>query len=378
MRKIAVIYSSEGTGHRAAADALREWFMAENPFGEVFYADMLDYLPPFLRRAVADGYLLMARNAPGVWGWFYKNTDKPSRVSAFLDKIHARFCAAYLPRLEDELEKFAPDAVFFTHYFGAAPLAARNAGKFPVFCVDTDFMTHRFQRYARFAASFAASPGAVCQREEEGIENVFYTGVPILRKFAESVPQDKARAALGIDGDGVVILLTGGGIGGGSLEKPLKSLAGKRGWLLIVICGNNKRLYSKLRRKYQAKPNIRVEAFVSDIENYYAAADVIVMKPGGLSLSEVMTFGRPLLLMNPVPGQEEINRDYAVSGGAALYLHSSGRIASIIANLLADRDRIEDMKEGARRLARPCAAPEILSTAGRISEQFKLKNLPDQ
>lgn len=378
MKRIAVIYASEGTGHRAAADALRECFMAENPSGEVFYSDILDCLPSFIRRLVSGGYLFMARHAPYIWGRFYKSTDRRSLSSWLFDKIHSRFCAVYLPRLEDKLEKFAPDAVFFTHYFGAAPFALRNAGKFPTFCVDTDFMTHRFQRSAGFAASFAASPGAVRQRAYEGIENVFYTGVPVLRKFAEDVTKGSARAALGIDKDAVVVLLTGGGIGAGSLEKPLKLLAKESGWLSVVICGSNKRLCSKLSKEYSACPNVMTRGFVPDMERYYAAADVVVMKPGGLSLSEVMAFGPPLLLREPIPGQEELNLDYAVSGGAAIYLRHTENITDAIKKLLADGTRLEFMRDASRRIARPRAAAEILDIAGRISLEYRLKSREGQ
>lgn len=378
MKRIAVVYASEGTGHRAAADALRDWFMAENPSGEVFYADILDFLPSFIRRAVSGGYLFMARHAPGVWGRFYKSSDKRSLSSWLFDKIHSGLCSVYLQRLERDVEKFTPDAVFFTHYFGAAPFARRNAGKFPTFCVDTDFMTHRFQRDASFAASFAASPGAARQRAAEGIENVFCTGVPILRKFAESISKERARAALGIGRDAPVVLLTGGGIGAGSLEKPLKLLAAQAGWFSVVICGSNKKLYSRLLRQYAASGNVMVKGFVPDMERYYAAADVVVMKPGGLSLSEVTASGPPLLLREPIPGQEELNLEYMVSGGAAIYLRHTENIADEIKKLLADGGLLERMREASLRLARPRAAADILETAGRISREYRLKNRDGQ
>lgn len=373
-----MIFSSEGTGHRSAAGALRESFLAENPSGEVFYADFLDYIPSFLRRIVSGGYLIMIRHAPRVWGWFYKSSDKSSRASRLFDTIHKRLCAAYLPRLESELEKFAPDAVFFTHYFGAASFAVRNAGKIPTFCVDTDFLTHFFQREAVFSASFAASPGSVRQRTEEGIENVFCTGIPIFRKFAEGVTQEAARDALGIDRDAVVIMLTGGGIGAGSLAKSLEQLAEKRGWLTVIICGSNKKLHAKLSDKYADYPNVRIEAFVSDMEHYYAAADVVVMKPGGLSIAEVLTFGKPLLLMDPILGQEEMNLRYAVDGGAALHLRNVNKTARIIKDILSDPSQTDGMKESALCLARPYAASEILDIAARISKEYELKNQEDQ
>lgn len=371
MKKIAVIYASEGTGHRAAAAALSEWFLSGEEGREVFCADMLDYLPSFLRRIVSGGYVFMARHAPWAWGYFYKSSDKASLAAAIFDTIHNRLCNIYLPRLELDLEGFKPDTVFFTHYFGAASFARRNAGRFPTFCVDTDFLTHRFQRSETFAATFAASEEAARQRTEEGIENVFCTGIPISRKFIDVIPKDEAREKLGLDKNPATVLLSGGGIGAGSLEKTLGPLAAKREWQITVICGNNKKLYSKLSAKYADSHNVHIEGFVTNIELYYAAADIAIIKPGGLSLSEALCAGLPLIFLDPIPGQEELNLRYAVSRGAAVRLRAAGRAAGVVKSILGDPAQLESMKEAALRLARPGAADEVLETAAQISENYK-------
>lgn len=371
MKRIAVIYASEGTGHRAAAEALREWFMSQDAEREVFCADVLEYLPTLPRRLLSGGYVFMARHAQWAWNLFYKSSDKASFTARVFDKIHNQLCGIYLPRLEADLDEFKPDAVFFTHYFGAAPFARRSAGHFPTFCVDTDFLTHRFQRNAAFTAAFAASDEAVLQRTEEGIVNVFCAGIPVSRKFSEAITKSEAREKLGFDENAATILLSGGGIGAGSLEKALESLAAKREWQTAAICGNNKRLYSRLSAKHTNDRNVRVEGFVTNIELYYAAADILIMKPGGLSLSEALCAGVPLILFDPVPGQEELNLQYAVEKGAAIHLQASGRTAGVVKSILRDQTRLESMREAALALARPAAAAEILEIADRICGKYK-------
>lgn len=363
LKRIALYYASEGTGHRAAAEALREWFLLEHHDGEVFCVDVLDYLPGFLRWLVADGYLFMARYAPWAWGWLYKSSDKLSLSSRVFDKIHNLLCKFCLPAIERDLQDFSPDAVFFTHYFIAAPFANRNAAAFPTFCVDTDFLTHRFQRRGEFAASFAASREAVYQRNREGVKKVFCTGVPIAPKFMERLGKDEARRTLGLEKERTTVLLSGGGIGAGSVEKALVSLATKSDWQIVVLCGNNERLFSRLLRRYASNHSVRVEAFVPNIEDYYNAADIAVMKPGGLSLSEALTAELPLLLLDPIPGQEELNMRYIVKHGAAIELTGIERTASVVKNILEDKRQLEIMKQAASKLSHPSAALDILAAA---------------
>lgn len=368
MKRIAIFYASEGTGHRAAAEALHDWFLLENPDGEVFCADVLDYLPGFLRRLIADGYLLMARYAPWLWGWFYKSSNKSSLSSRIFAMMHDQLCRLCLSSMEDDLRTFSPDAVFFTHYFVAEPFTKRNTD-LPAFCVDTDFLTHRFQRSGEFTASFAASDEAVQQRHKEGVKRVFCTGIPIAPKFAEQLSKEKARMSLGLETTRVTVLLSGGGIGAGAIERALVSLAAKSEWQTVVICGNNEGLFSLLSRRYASNHNVRVEAFVSNMEDYYSAADIAVMKPGGLSVSEALTAGLPLLLLSPVPGQEELNMRYLVEHQAAIELIGIERTAGVVKNILQDEQLLEVMEQAASKLARPMAAPDILAAAERIIDE---------
>ena len=363
MKSIAILYASEGTGHKSAAEALRDRFLMDNPDGHVLCRDVLDYIPRFMHRIVSDGYLFMARRTPWAWGWFYWSSDRPSLQAGCFDKIHDAICARYMPLMEADMYREKVEAVFFTHYFAAANIAVRNSGRFPVFYVNTDFVCHRFQRSKVFRASFVASPIAVKQHLDDCIAPVVDAGIPIAPKYASLPSKEEARRSLGVASEEKLVIVSGGGIGAGSVMKASASLSASPEIKTIVICGNNKQLYGRLADKYARLPNIKIVGFVPDMEKYYAAADLGIMKPGGLSLSESLAARLPLLLMDPIPGQEQLNMDYVGREGAALPLASPSTAACEAVSLLSDSPRMAAIHRGIEKISRPNAAAEILKEA---------------
>lgn len=364
---LAVIYASEGTGHKTAAFALCEAFLKTHPRGQIICFDILDIIPHWLKYVISQGYLSMARYAPWLWGSFYWGSDKPGFQSRSFEAVHGGLCSFYLPRLESFLETRGAQAAVFTHYFGAAETSWHFGGRIPVFCADTDFESHRFQRRPGFAWSFAGSSRAMEQRLREGITNVSAPGVPVSEKFTAGQSKAEARKTLKLPQEGRVILVSGGGIGAGSVAAAAKSLAREKDWQTVIICGNNKALHAKLSGYFQSTPNVRTEGYVNNMEAYYAAADCAVMKPGGLSASEALCAGLPMLLMDPVPGQEELNMGWLTSHGAAQTLVRPEKAAENVAALF-EGNRLAKLSEAARKLAKPQAAAEIIE---KISEFVK-------
>ena len=129
---------------------------------------------------------------------------------------------------------------------------------------------------------------------------------------------------------------------------------------VVVICGGNHRLLGRMKGYFRYKDNVRIEGFVSNMEDYYAAADAAVMKPGGLSASEALCAGLPMLLIDPVPGQEELNMAYLTANGAAWSLPRPSRAAESV-DALFSGESAQKMREAAKQLARPEAADEIIA-----------------
>jgi processive 1,2-diacylglycerol beta-glucosyltransferase len=365
LRSIAFLYASEGTGHKAAAENLKEWFLASAPENSAICLDVLEVLPFWLRGTVSKGYLLIARHAPCIWGRFYWGSDKSSLQASLFDYIHSLLCRIYLPKIEEMVSSSGAEAVVFTHYFGASIFAARDRLKIPVFCVNTDFVTHRFQRSPLFSASFTASDAALEQYRVDGIGNVFNTGIPVAKKYSSVISKNTARERLGLSLDKKTVLVTGGGIGAGPVIDVTDSLAKETDLQTVVICGNNSRLYKKLSSKYSNNKNIRIMSFVDNMPDYYSASDIAVMKPGGLSLSEALSAKLPLLLMEPIPGQEQLNMDILCGSNAARRLKDCSKTSEAALEILENKNAIESMIKDMERFSRPRAAEDILEIITR-------------
>ncbi|MEG1641488.1 MAG: glycosyltransferase [Synergistaceae bacterium] len=364
MKSIAIVYASEGTGHKTAAFALRERFLADYPDAKVICVDVLDFVPFCLKFFVSEGYVFLARYLPFAWGWLYWGSDKESFCSNLFDKVHSLLCKLYLPKLEMMLRLNGAEAVFFTHYFGAAPLALRNLGTFPVFYVNTDFVSHRFQRDKIFKHSFVACDVAVKQYLTDGVSAVSVSGIPISSKFDVLPSKGLARSRLGLSPDDSVVLVSGGGIGAGSVFEVARNLSHSK-FKVLVVCGNNAKLFGKLKSACLGC-NVMIYGFVSNMEDFYCASDVAVIKPGGLSTSECLATGLPMILTDPIPGQEKLNLDFLCSRRAALELRCPSDVVRVVSDLLGDDERLSSLRGCMRDVACPNASFVVLDVASRL------------
>lgn len=368
--KIAVFYATVGTGHKAAAAALAECCLAEYPGSEVLCRDLLDYVPGWIRWCVTRGYLFMARRAPWIWGSLYAATDhaaKPGLGGAFWNDLHRTVSRVYLRYLFRELDAFAPDAILATHFFGMSAMLDRWEHRTPIYYVDTDYISHAQQRDPRFDGWFVASDESVRQHRADGIPSPELTvkncGIPVARTYNDPPAKDEARRKLEIDDSTVTILIAGGGIGAGALDTAADSMlerSREEGWRVEILCGSNRGLYDRLHSKYFPFKNVVVRKFIHNIHDYYAASDVIVLKPGGLSSAEAAACGCAILLLDPLPGQEQCNCDYLLERGAAKRIYEPRRAGEQIAELLRRPEELERMRSKAKALGRPEAASEIL------------------
>ena len=141
-----------------------------------------------------------------------------------------------------------------------------------------------------------------------------------------------------------------------------------KGYQVICITGANARLLRQLR-KLQTKHPIHVCGFTDQVNLYMDAADCIVTKPGGLSTSEALSKELPLILVSPIPGQEERNAHFFVNSGAAVLVSKNFPITEAIYTVLESEGRHEHMKEAICHIARPNAAADIAELAIRLGKE---------
>ena len=377
MKKILLLSVSAGAGHVRAAEALRAWG-AESFAGrvEMRHIDVMDFVPASFRKIYADGYIKVVQHLPKMWGMLYDASSK-APPDAFSQKLRRGVERLSTRALMKEIAAFAPDAVVCTHFLPAELLARKTQrGHFstPVWVQVTDFDLHGMWVQLEVAGYFAANDEVKFRLQARGIapERVHVTGIPIMPQFSRKPDRAACARELGVAASKCTVLLMGGGAGVGGLdevaERLLASEIGDRGvdaisdFQLIVLAGKNQKALAALT-KLSAKHPARLfpQGFTNKVERIMACADVMITKPGGLTTSEALALGLPMIVHSPIPGQEEHNADYLLEEGAALKAIDESGLEFRLKTLLANPARLAAMRARAVALGRAFAGRDVLS-----------------
>lgn len=374
-RRILILSASVGAGHLRAAEALEAACRRRYPEAQVRNADALGFTPPGFRRLYAQGYVDFVNKAPELLGILYAATDRPPRHPAAerlrqrLERLNARPILKFV-------QEFAPDVVAHTHFLPAMVLVheqRKRRFRAPQLVVVTDFDVHRFWLTPGVARYCVAREDAAwhLQALGEPRERLRVTGIPIDPVFAEPVDVTALRAKHGVDGTRPLVLVSCGGFGVGPVEGLVLRLAeALRGSELVVVAGRNEALRARLaaRTERSATP-VRVLGFTREMHEWMALATLLVSKPGGLTTSEALARGLPMVVVSPIPGQETRNAAMLYEEGAALCGENPLTVAPRVARLLATPGRLEAMRQAARRLGRPEAAYDCAQELGAILKE---------
>jgi processive 1,2-diacylglycerol beta-glucosyltransferase len=202
-------------------------------------------------------------------------------------------------------------------------------------------------------------------------EKLHVTGIPIDPLFEKPVSAGEARKKLGLAVSEPVLLLSAGGYGVGPLEQLVKDLlAMQRPWQIVAIAGKSEPLKKRLDALAKAagktpsgQPRLVAVGFTTEMDQYMAAADLLIGKAGGLTTSEALARELPMALVEPIPGQEERNADHLLETGAAIRCNNLPAAAWKIATLVDQPEKLRAMKQAARAMAHPCAARVIAQDA---------------
>ena len=251
----------------------------------------------------------------------------------------------------------SPDVIVCTHPFPEAAAALwkflhpNRAKQFTLAAILTDYSIHEIWIYGGVDLYFVATEEMKRELEDHGDFKVFATGIPIRSQFKDIPARSQSHTPRSV-------LIMGGGLGLGAFEDTITALEATDFKLKItVVTGKNERLKNKLET-IQSKHELKVLGFVDNICELMHNADVLISKPGALTLSESFAAGLPVLLLPPIPGPESLNAEYAVKHGAALSLKDSAEIVEAI-SIVNDEEELQRMKESAKHLAKPFAALEI-------------------
>jgi len=356
---VLIVSAAAGTGHLRAAEALRAAIEKREPGRRVEHVELLELAPRWVRAAYGEGYELLAARAPWLWRQVYERTDAP-------ECDHARWGPLAQRILFREFRRLLlsqPWSVCLSTHFLPGQLAAGAAGVPPFATAITDLTLHRFWAQPRVGRYFVGSEVlASALRLRLPGARVDATGIPIAPRFAAAPERAAARASLGLDAERPVVVVMGGGLGLG-VEAMATAAARARieGLQIVAICGRNQPAEERLRAASGSLEGLRVVGYASDVERYLAAADLAVTKPGGLTISEALALGCPLLLTRPIPGQEEGNTRVLCAAGAALSATQPVEVTRQLELIFGDPQRLASLRTAARTLGRPHAAESIAS-----------------
>jgi processive 1,2-diacylglycerol beta-glucosyltransferase len=194
-------------------------------------------------------------------------------------------------------------------------------------------------------------------------EKISVTGIPVMPQFSAPLERAVCARELGLRPEKFTVLMMAGGAGVGSLDEMAQRVLRLPGELQVVaLAGRNADLLKRLQVLAKQHPDkLFPIGFTTTVERVMTAVDLVVTKPGGLSVSECLAKERPMLLVSPIPGQEERNADYLLECGAAIKAVDAATLEFKLGRLLADRTRLADMSAAAKRVARPRAAADVVA-----------------
>ncbi len=329
--------------------------------GEV--VDSYRYAASLFSKVVSDGYIGMVRTIPQLYGFIYDRAERASAAGGF--RVWAsEFTARNIRGL---MERLRPSVVVCTHAFPCGVMSAYkreyDAG-LPVMAVVTDFAVHPFWIYRNVDAYAVATPEIRAALVGRGVDptRIAVDGIPVDPRFGHHDEDRGAlRASLGLPRDARVVLVMGGGLGLGPVATTVRALAHAAVPVTpVVIVGKNRRLERRVAEEARRDgADVRVLGFVQNVFDWMHAADVLVTKPGGLTTSEALAAGVPMVLLRPLPGQEERNARYLVSRGAALRARRDADLVRAVESVLLDPDVAASVRACAAVLAHPDAADRV-------------------
>jgi processive 1,2-diacylglycerol beta-glucosyltransferase len=360
---VLIVSASTGTGHLRAAEALRTAFAEMDPALRVEHVDLLTLAPRWVRSLYGAGFEMIAARAPRVWKGIYRLTDGVEHDRArWAPAAHALLFRAF----RDLLRARPWSACLCTHFL-PCQLAAGRPGLPPFALAITDLTLHRVWVQPGVRRYFVATEALAAElRPRAGGAAVEVTGIPIDPAVARVPDRAEARAEWELDADRPVALVAGGGLGIGVEEAVHAALAGAHPAVTVVaVCGRNEAARARLAALRLPPDRLRVLGFVRGLPTLMSAADVVATKAGGLSVSEALALGRPLLLTRPIPGAEEGNTRALERSGAALAGRSDAEMRAAFARVFSEPGLLPRLVASAAALGRPSSARAVAESVVR-------------
>jgi processive 1,2-diacylglycerol beta-glucosyltransferase len=365
-KRVLILTAGAGSGHNAAAAVLEHHARASPDVEEVRTLDVLQLTGDLYRRLYDDAYFRLVNAVPWVVGWSYDTRDAPfsDRDPLWLwDQLNTTAVAR-------EIHSYQPDVVLSTHFLPArlvSLLRSRGQIRSTTSVITTDYDFQGLWLSVPFNRFFVARDETKAHMVEIGLpgDRITVSGIPVRAIFSEPVEPAAVFARFQLRHD-VPTLLISAGAAGGEYARAIVSqtLRMRNSFQAVVVCGRNQQLQADINALVAGDADrYRVLGYTTDMPDLMRVATLFVGKPGGLSSSECMAAGLPMVLVNPIPGQEVRNSYFLLEEGAAVHCNYQTTIGYKIDSLLDDSERLRRMAANAGRLGRRDAGAVVVATA---------------
>lgn len=361
MARILILSASTGHGHNQAANCLKSELEASGY--TVCIVEPVKEESRIMDKLIDDGYSLLAKRLPKMYGKLYKIT-----YHKFFNKGVITFINMTMSTTISQLiREHQPDLLISTHPLFVNVVSFLKASKridLPFIAIVTDYMAHQFYVNKYVDAYIVGSRFTKDTLTEKGIveSKIFTYGIPIRKEFRQPRTANKDKV--------FTVLLMGGGMGIPYIKKCLQGILTNKHCLRIyVICGNNHKLKSDLEEKYQGKTackEVEIFGFTSHIPELMDQSDVIVTKPGGLTVSEAINKNIPIIIPFFIPGQEEENTEILVKAGVATRVSNTAELNHLIDRFCEEPSLLEEMRRKAQEISKDLSPDSIVQLADRL------------
>lgn len=369
MKKILIFYASYGGGHLSAAKSIESVINELYPNIETKLIDCIKYVNKGVEKITTAAYRGMAKKAPWAWGKIYNASQK-----GVMAHISTRSNAIMAIKLLKLLRAENPDMVISAHPFSSQMCAyLKRKGKvdFPLATIMTDFAPHdqwlvgHEQTEYFFVAHDKMKQYLISKNIDKN--KVYVLGIPINSRFTKEYNKSDILKEFNLKNDTKTILFFGGWNSGSAQIRTLEifeSIARfSNNYQVVAISARNKKLqegYEKIVEKYNLK-NVTILDYTTKVPELMSIANLVVAKPGGLTTSESLGMNLPMIIINPIAGQEEENAEFLEQKGVGIWIRKTDNIKEKISNLLNDEEKLLQMKNCTTKLANKYSTYDIVN-----------------
>ena len=368
MKKILIFYASYGGGHLTAAKSIENYLKQNYSNTSIELIDCMKYINKPIEKITTAAYREMAKKLPWAWGKIYSDSQKGplAHITTRSNKI----MAIKLLRL---LREKQPDLIISTHPFGSqmcSYLKRKEKIHAKIATIMTDFAPHDQwligKEYTNYY--FVAHNKMKDYLKLQNIEDnkIFATGIPISSRFLEDFDTNSILKSFGLDPNKQTILFFAGGefgLGKNQTINIFECIVNNfKNIQMVAIAGKNE----KMKKQFEYIVNlcgrensIKVLPFTDKVPELMHISDLVITKPGGLTVTESLASNLPILVINPIPGQEEENAEFLEENRIAIWLKKKDDVEQVLNNLLNNKEKLLEMKENTKKLANKYAARDI-------------------